>query len=295
MTVIPIIRRQALSRMRSRLPWAVTLAALLLPWRNLAASQSYRLETNVYVFKDGDFQSITLPETKEEDDRRGLVIRSPATIRFDREKLALAGPDFSWNGGPNPPEQFTQIKTPWIITPAGQAAEMMSTTPVQYIERNADGTFRVRDIGKDSPAAPHCRFKFTVRSPDENETGGGLRVSCELDIATIAAREKVPGLSLDVGKPKLARFRDQVELAVRPGEWAALLLRTPNGSDYSLLLLLKTTAAKSGRLMTAKEFARFATYYYRHPQPELTAKAIESLPAARGQRSSACDGPRFRP
>lgn len=262
----------------------VTGVALLLPCaENLAAGESYRLETSIYVFKNSDFQSVKVPVAKEASGNGAVVVRSPATIEFDQETLSLDGADILWSGGRNPPERFTLIKIPEIIAGPGKPVEILSTAPIQYIEKEADGTLQVRNIGKDSADAPHCRIRFTVMSPDE--TSEDLRVSCNLDLATVSGRTNVPGVSLDVGRPLLARFEDRVELAVRSGEWAALLLRAPNGSDYSLLLLLKTMPAEApdirggqaDRRMTAEELAVFVTYYYRHPQPELIARAIESL------------------
>ncbi len=262
----------------------VTVVALVLTGAGkLAAGERYRLETSVYVFKDSDFESLKLPVAKETGDHGAVVVHAPATIAFDHESLSLHDAGFSWSGGRNPPERFTLVKTPDIMIGPGKPVEMLSTAPVQYIEKAADGTLQVRDIGADSADAPHCRIRFAVASPDE--ASADLRVSCNLDIATVSAREDVPGLSLDVGRPLLARFQDRVEVGVRTGEPAALLIRKPNGSDYSLLLLLNTMpaegsesrATRDDRRMTAEEFAQFATYYYRQPQPELIAGAIESL------------------
>lgn len=277
-------RLPTMNKMRKNFLMVVTGVALLLPCTGkLAAGDSYRLDTSVYVFKNSDFQSVKLPAAKGAGDNGAVVVRSPATIEFDQETLSLNGADISWSGGRNPPERFTLVKIPEIITAPGKPVEILSTAPIQYIEKEADGTLQVRNIGKDSADAPHWRIRFTVVSPDE--TSEDLRVSCNLDWATVSARANVPGVSLDVGRPLLARFQDRIELTVRSGEWAALLLRAPNGSDYSLLLLLKTMPAQASdtrggqadRRMTAEELAVFVTYYYRHPQPELIARAIESL------------------
>lgn len=270
--------------MKGQFPLAVTIVALLLPCTgNLAAGESYRLETSIYVFKNGDVQSVKLPAATKAGDNGAVVVRSPASIGFDKETLSLDGADVSWSGGRNPPERFSLIKIPSIIAGIGKPVEVLSTAPVQYIEKQADGTLRVRDISQDSADAPHCRIRFTVVPQDQ--ASEDLHVSCDLDIATVSARASVPGVSLDVGRPLLARFQEQVELAGRAGEWDGLLLQAPNGSDYSLLLLLKTTpsqepdthAGLADRRMTAREFDQFATYYYLHPQPELIARAIESL------------------
>jgi len=74
---------------------------------------------------------------------------------------------------------------------------------------------------------------------------------------------------------------------MRADEWNALVMPAPTGSDYNLLLLLKaapapaagsaTATTAAARPMTSGEADRFATWYYRRPQPELVAQAIAGL------------------
>lgn len=270
-----------MNKVMTHLLVAVAGIAFLPPCTGKSANgPSYLLETGIYIFKSSELQSVKLPAAKKDG---AVVIRSPATIKFAQATLSLNGSDISWSDGRNPPPGFTLIRIPEITTARGKPVEILSTAPIQYLEKAADGTLQVRTIGKDSSNAPHCRIRFTIGSRDE--ANGDLRVSCDLDLATVSGRAKVPGVSLDVGRPILTRFADRAELAVRPGEWTALLLRAPNGNVYSLLLLLKTTSAQAAavrdepsvRPMTAQEFTVFLTYYYRHPQPELISRAIESL------------------
>src|SRR5690606_21361284 len=134
----------------------------------------------------------------------------------------------------------------------------------------------------DSPDAPHCRIMYTLLAPDAVNLE--LRVSCTVNLATVAGREKIPGVNLDVGRPVLSRFEGHIESAVRADEWMALLLRSPNGSEYSLLLLLKVSPERASahtsasgeapRPMTAEEIAVAATFYYRDPRPDLIPRMI---------------------
>lgn len=272
-----------MNKMRTKISAAAAVVALvLLGGPKLAAGENYQLETSVYVFKNGDFPAAKFPAAKTVGEKGAVVGRSPATVEFGPDTLSLKGGDFSWSGG-NPPRRFSLISVPRIVTGAGQPVEIQSAAPVQYLEKKADGTLEVRNIDQDDPEAPHCRIRFTVGAPDE--AGGDLRVSCLLDVATISARASVPGVNLEIGRPLLARLQDRVEWAVRPAEWSALWLPAPNGSDYSLVLLLKIMPAETpvaraalvkGRL-TPEELHEFFTYYYRRPQPELVGPAIESL------------------
>ena len=117
-----------------RFPRLVTVVALLLPCAGkLVAGESYRLESSVFVFKQGDFQSVKLPAEMEKGGKGAVVLRSPATIEFDQEKLSFSGADFSWSGGRNPPERFTLIKIPEVIIGPSKPVEMVSSVPIQYI------------------------------------------------------------------------------------------------------------------------------------------------------------------
>ena len=265
---------------------ATALVTFLLPTGlKLEASESFRLETNVYVFKNGDFQTIKLPDTTGTGENHSVVFKSPATAQFGQETLSLDGSHFAWSGGHNPPDRFSLIAAPTVPLTPGKPATLLSTVPVQYLEKLADGTLKVREIAGDSPEAPHWRLTFTIGPADETDTD--LHLACDLDITTVTARENVTGVTLQVGKPVLAQFKEKLDPVVRAEEWSALLLRAPNGSDYSMLLLLKIAAGHApatvagaepaGRPMTAAELDSFATFYYRHPQPELVARAIEAL------------------
>ncbi|HWA86580.1 MAG TPA: hypothetical protein VG710_10185 [Opitutus sp.] len=259
---------------------AAAIAFLLLSGGELRAEDGYRLETNIYVFQQGDFQSIDLGAATPAADGT-VLLHSPATIAFDQEKLALTGADFSWNGGTSPSKHFSRIETPVVRIASGRPVTMFSALPVQYLEKAADGSLLVRNIPKDSPDAPHWRLTFTLETA---AAGDSLPLVCDVDIASVGARENLPGVTLPVGRPVLARFNEKLDLLLPPGEWAAFVVRAPKGSDYSLLMLLKIApenasvdTAKADGLMTAQELAQFVTYYYRHPQPERIARAIESL------------------
>jgi N-acetylneuraminic acid mutarotase len=127
---------------------------------------------------------------------------------------------------------------------------MTSSVASQYLERLADNSLRVREIPAEAPEAPHFRLTFTASSVAN--ASEDLLLACDLDIATVCARENIPGVALEVGKPVIARFKDNLQVAVQPGQWAAMLLKSPNGSDYSLLLLLKVVPAQAPKTVLSK-------------------------------------------
>jgi hypothetical protein len=276
--------------MKPRYSVTVCTALLLVAGARLSAGDQYKLETDTYVFRNSDFQTVTVAGDSGANEKRPRFIRSPATIRFDRETLSLEGSHFAWNGGRNPPDRFSLIATPAVQLRPGQPASLLFSAPVQYLEKLPDGTLQVRNINRDAPGAPHCLFVFTLGAPDV--ASQDLRLACDLGIATITSREKVPGVELDVGRPVLTQSGEQLELALRPDEWSALLMQAPNGSDYSLLMLFKAVpgghapgaiigAEPAGRPMTAAELPAFVSTYYRQPRPELIPAAIHALESSR--------------
>ena len=218
------------------------LLALLPPAATrLAAGENLRLDTDLYVYRAGDFHAIDIPGAAAVTaEHRAFVLAAPATLRFDQATLALTGAGYSWSGD-QPPAQFSHITRPAVVLPAGAHATIVSSATTQYLEKQPDGSLQVRDIPASSPDAPHCRLTFQVGAA--GGAGDDLPLGIDLDVATVASREQVAGVALPVGRPVLARFTEQLHPTVRRGEWTALVLPAPNGSDYSLLVLLKVAPA----------------------------------------------------
>lgn len=211
---------------------------LLASLPGLRAAEAVQLETVLYVFKDPDFARISLAADEVTGTGRGIVFRSPVTLTFDHQILALNGARYAWNGDQPAPASFSEMALPGIVTPFGQAAMVLCNQPVQYLEKAADGSLHVREIGQDSPEVPHYRLTVTVQA---GASAAGYVVACALDIATVTGREKIPGVELDAGKPILARLKDTLRFPVSAGEWSGILLRRPSGSDYSLVMLMKAS------------------------------------------------------
>lgn len=259
----------------------MTLLALLLAVGGMrAAAQGYRLETRVYVFKQSEFRAVATGGVTRTNVPGNELLNSPASVQFNGASVALSGDEISWTAGQPARDRISEITVPGLVVAAGQAATLLSTTPLQYMEKRADGALELKEIPGDSPDAPHARLTFTVK-PAAKPTEG-LDIACDVEIATVSAREKLPGVSLPVGKPVLARQAQKVDTTVLPDRWSGLLVNAPNGSDYSLLLLFKAglapaNAAAGAGPMTPAELDAFATHYYQHPQPGLIGRAIEGL------------------
>jgi hypothetical protein len=269
--------------MKPSIPFVLSLcAALLAP---LSAKETFKLESVLYVFRDADFSLITLGGATPAALGHGEVITSPARLAFNQHSLELARTGYTWNGtGQTAPAQFSPLAMPAIAVNSGQSASVLCAQPVQYLEKAADGSLQVRQLDRDSPDVPHYQLSFETRPAGDEAS---LMVSCQLEIAIMSGREKIPGVELDAGRPILARYKEGFHFLNRAGEWSGILLRRPEGGDYSLLLLFKiglgstpglsAGAEPAAGFMTAAELDKFATYYYRNPQPELVPRVIEAL------------------
>ena len=201
------------------------------------------LESAIYVFKQSAFHEIRIPDTAAAHGQ-ALVFKSPATARFDQLTLSLEDSRIGWNGGSSVPEQFGLVAVPPTVPIAlDRPVTMTSSVGIQYLEQTADKGFQVREIRSDSPEAPHVVLSFTVGK--SAGPAGDLLLACDLDIATVYARERIPGVALEVGKPTVVSFKEKEMIPMRSGQRAAILLKGPNGSDYSLLLLLRLAYANA--------------------------------------------------
>jgi hypothetical protein len=218
--------------------FAILLCTLLLVLHPsvLSAVENVRLDLVLHAFKDADFGRIVVGADTPAVAGQRTVFSGPVTVAFDQKTLALNGAEYVWNGGP--PAHLSVLSAPTIITSLGKPATIMIAQPVQYLEKAADGRLQVREIPRDSPDLPHYQMTFDTR---RTETAADFIVSCQLDIAMLQGREKIPGVELEVGRPILARFKDTVEFRNPTGRWSGLLIRCPGGSDYSLLVLLKVS------------------------------------------------------
>lgn len=205
------------------------------------ASERLDLESAIYVFKQSAFHEIDISNAVAAD-RKTFVLRSPATAKFDQLTLSLGESGVAWGNGSSVPEQFSLVASPPSVSISlDTPVTMTSSAGIQYLEETANNGLQVREIRSDSPEAPHVRISFTASKA--GDSAEGLLLACDLDIATVYAREKIPGVALEVGKPNVVSFKEREMVNVRSGQWAAILVKTPNGSDYSMLLLLRLAYA----------------------------------------------------
>lgn len=204
----------------------------------LSAVETVRLDLVLHVFKDADVGSIVVGGAPAAVGQ-AIVFNGSSSVAFDQKTLTLKGAEYTWNGGP--PACFSILSTPAIVTTLGKTTSILIAQPVQYLEKAEGNNLQIREIPSDSPDLPHYQITFDVHRAVAPSTD--LLVSCQMDIAMLQGREKIPGVELEVGRPILTWFKDNVEFRNSVVGWSGLMLRRPGGSDYSLLMLLKVSPA----------------------------------------------------
>ena len=224
-----------------------------------AAEEIYVFKPLIYVFKNADFREFTsesaMTAKTRDSGARWLVLPSPATLHFDQDTLTLQGEKFTWSNEGVPHTKCSMISAPDLVTHAGKIATLFVGGSTQYFEKLTDGSFQIHETPArpqpgSNPDGPYCQL--TLSAQPAASAAGGLEITFRPDIAAVGAREKIPGVELDVGKPILAVFQDELKFTAARGAWTALFCQSPGGSDYSLLVLLKVsqqeaTAERSGQ------------------------------------------------
>jgi dienelactone hydrolase len=199
----------------------------------------------VYVFRNSDFRDVSV-EASASGSAEGktsaggghaLVIKSPSTIHFDGDTLALNGSEFKWSTGDTPPAAISLVPVSAMRFGLNQSATIRCVVPAQYMEKRSDGTFRLQEIASDSPDVP--RFMLSFHVEPGRSAANELLVTCLPEVATIRSREKITGVDLEIGRPQMSSFNDEITLPVQKGEWSILIFRAPKVNDYSVLALFK--------------------------------------------------------
>ena len=240
--------------MKTLFPFSLILTvacAGLLP-ATLRAKDLHVFETRFLVapnagIRDTAAESTSLSATGEHT-QRWQILSVPAAFRFDHWTQVPTSEEFVWTVATLGTKKFSLISSPTMVGNAGQKATVFIGSSTQYFEKQADGSFLLLELPKDSrgspqPNSPH--YTLTLLARPDDTTPGSLAITFASDILVLASREKIPGVDLDVGKPVLATIKDEQTFTARSGAWTALLCRAPGGSDYSLLLLLKVTQAEA--------------------------------------------------
>lgn len=136
------------------------------------------------------------------------------------------------------PKEVVLVSTPVVQTLENQAAEVRvgSPDPVQYFEKQSDGSFKLRHMPDTERVGVQIRYKVTSQTGNSDE----VFVDAGLTVNWIQSREKITDVTLDVGKPVIVHSSTSAPSSMKLGRWC--LLSAPSyseGLDRPMLVLFR--------------------------------------------------------
>ncbi len=124
--------------------------------------------------------------------------------------------------------------------PVGQSAELQSMWRLQYFEKE-EGRFTLKEIDPSESSG----ITLKVSAVPEGQM---IRVEYEIRVVAVTAREDIPGVDLEVGKPVLQTKQMQTSMTVRPGQWTLPFITTfageSAGEERAVIMLSRTETAQ---------------------------------------------------
>jgi hypothetical protein len=156
-------------------------------------------------------------------------------------KLKADASEWLWNGGKvAPPSGSVQtIGQPTITAVMGEpfTIEVSSDTPIEYLEKRADGLFELKRLDEKAGFSISATF----------EPGESSRIvikDFKISLRSIARRVPIEGVTLDVGRPVVETWEQRTTLAVKPGMDYGMQIASQGYG--SLILRFKATEIKPG-------------------------------------------------
>ena len=228
---------------------------LLLAIPNVWAGETQpMLSYELQVFRlDGAFRTKTSlsPKIWEADKKILSKVEGSVTLfdhgefEWGEDQLKLAHKGCFWNGkkltfeegirAQLPDGKVKMIYSPTVEKRAGELVRLKieSDTPFQYMERQDDGSFELKELNL--PVG----MNLEVRT--KQNRNGSFRVDyLEIELRSIGSREQVRGVSLPIGKPKLREWKYNLEFNPSPRKGYGILVR-PEGTTGAMLIRLAVT------------------------------------------------------
>lgn len=159
------------------------------------------------------------------------VVVQPAEGEWNKKRIRFDGVDLSSLSS------CDVLSAPRLTVLAGSPATIeVGQEPPQYFEKQADGSYQLRRMNADDWVG--VRLMFTAKSLKELTQ---VAIDADLRVQSVAKRDRLKDVALDVGRPVLAR--NQVAFkgeTIKLDEWC-LIAAPKEGSGIQLLFLLKVT------------------------------------------------------
>lgn len=166
---------------------------------------------------------------------KGLVGAPTTAFGSIGDDAALRKWAVKWNTN----KEISMLSSPSTTALEAQKAVIRMQSKVQYFERTKDGNFVLNSLPKDESAG--ISLSTTIKAKDK----GSVSVDILLQINTLRDREKIPEVSLDVGRPVMQTQKIKTKLTMPLGQWMWIgtqkLQDVASGKHQHLLFLCKVT------------------------------------------------------
>ncbi len=155
-----------------------------------------------------------------------------------------------WAGEANPPEGsgIEVLTAPRIVVPAGEEAQLRIGSAAQFLELRDNDCFTVETLPPD--ASPGFNLELVAEGgPPEEDGAETVSLDLTLRVATIGERQPLPGVTLDVGRPKILTQEINSRYTYPLERWNLVtshISRDPTEPDgEKLLVLIRVTRPPS--------------------------------------------------
>lgn len=131
------------------------------------------------------------------------------------------------------------IYSPTAIKPLAKLVRLKiaSDTPFQYMERQSDTTFDLKELTKPDG------MNLEVRA-EQNPKGGFLIEKFQVELRSIGSRSQIPRVALPVGKHELKKRNDQLQFNASLRKGYGILVQ-PEGTTGAMGFRIALTNKKS--------------------------------------------------
>lgn len=217
---------------------AIVLAAVLGP---LTAVADDAVSTTKYMYEVRVYQALTNVTGTGLNSQTLPGVNGWLQIihqKLDDVELVMEDDTLTWNGQPVPDyPRIIHVSSPFIYVCEGEQIDVSvgsGTRPVQYMERAQKGLFELKQM------EPNDKVGLALKvRPIKLVNGEILTSKIMFEYAWVKGREKIDGVTLDVGYPILDRVAAKGTVEMRLGEWSCY--QTSIESEGRIYVFMRAT------------------------------------------------------
>lgn len=196
----------------------------------------YQVLTNITGLTGSVMEEVGVSRTMPGDEGSCQILN----LKLDDVRLHMAGETLEWDGKPLPSHhKIRPLANPQVRALVGQEVGIHVGTdePVSFLVRREDGLFELKTLDAKESSRLGFSTSFTVTRGAEDSVGPVLEIDMNLSYIWIRDREKIEGVDLNVGKPKLDTKSLDCFFGARPNEWVCY--RTAIRSQGYIFLFMR--------------------------------------------------------